>query len=165
MRSLLVCNDSTSSTRENNQTQETLMKRWANSIDERQRWTRKPTSLAAQLMCCAIAGLALAPAAHADQLTQLEAEIHDLSAQIAQLKAAQAQQAATQAKQAQQLATPVTVAQAQGVRLTPMKAEQLSTSAEYVQRGAMPHSFMVPGTNTSLSIGGFINFQGIYDPT
>ena len=165
MRSLLGGNDSGSSTRDNNQMQETLMKRWANSIDKRRRRTKKPISLAAQLMCCTLAGLAIAPAAHADQLSQLEAEIHDLSAQIAQLKATQAQQAATQATQARQLAKPVAVAQAPGMELTPMKAEQLSASAEYVRRGTMPHSFIVPGTDTSLSIGGFINFQGIYDPT
>ncbi|MGN6234379.1 MAG: DcaP family trimeric outer membrane transporter [Trinickia sp.] len=148
------------------------MNRWANTSNQRPRWVKRPTSLAAQVLCCAVAGLTMAPAAHADQLSRLEAEVQDLSAQIAQLKTAQAQQAATQAKQAatqqkqaQQLARPVAVAQAPGIELTPMKAEQLSTSAEYVQRGAMPHSFLVPGTNTSLSIGGFINFQGIYDPT
>ncbi len=141
------------------------MERWADSINQRQRRSKKQKSLQARVLYCAIAGLAAAPAAHADSLSQLQAEIHNLSVQLDQLKAAQAQQAVTQAKQAKQLAQPVAVTQAPGVELTPMKAEQLSASAEYVRRGTMPHSFIVPGTSTSLSIGGFINFQGIYDPT
>jgi len=141
------------------------MERWASSNNPRQRRSKKQGSLRARVLYCAIAGLAAAPAVHAANLSQLQAEIRNLSVQLDQLKAAQAQQAVTQEKQAKQLARPVAVAQAPGVELTPMKAEQLSASAEYIRRGTMPHSFIVPGTNTSLSIGGFINFQGIYDPT
>jgi len=71
------------------------MERWASSNNPRQRRSKKQGSLRARVLYCAIAGLAAAPAVHAANLSQLQAEIRNLSVQLDQLKAAQAQQAVT----------------------------------------------------------------------
>lgn len=133
------------------------MKRWAKLPKRRERRSKLDRSLSAKVLCCAIAGLGAMPAAHADDMSKLQAEIHDLSVRLDQLKMAQSQTAKSPVV--------VSVAQAPTESLPPTKAEQMSISDQYIRRGAMPGSFIVPGTDTSLSIGGFINFQGIYDPT
>ncbi|OYV53521.1 MAG: hypothetical protein B7Z78_02700 [Rhodospirillales bacterium 20-60-12] len=49
---------------------------------------------------------------------------------------------------------------------TPTRAEQQGVmNDQYVTKGVFPGSFMIPGTTTSLHVGGFINFQVICDPT
>ncbi|MBU6492334.1 MAG: porin [Burkholderiales bacterium] len=126
-------------------------------------------SFKARVMCTAIAGLVAMPMAHADELSKLQAEINNLSAQLNQLKQAQAQQSHWQAQRPQAGA----VQTAQGApapalpdSVPPTKAEALGMADPgYVMRGAMPGSFKLPGTDTSMRIGGFVNFQGIYDPT
>lgn len=95
------------------------------------------------VLCAAMASAFGMPLAHADAIGKLQSEINDLSAQLNQLKAAQAVARKTAASQ-------------------PAPA---SPSAQYVTKGTMPGSYLVPGTNTSVYVGGFINFQGIYSDT
>ncbi len=50
--------------------------------------------------------------------------------------------------------------------IPPVRAEAKGIpNDQYVTKGALPGSFKVPGTDTSIRVGGFINFQGIYSPT
>jgi hypothetical protein len=49
---------------------------------------------------------------------------------------------------------------------TPTRAEQEGVqNHQYVTGGILPGSFIIPGTDTSIHIGGFINFQAQYSPT
>ncbi|WP_018912250.1 DcaP family trimeric outer membrane transporter [Thiomonas sp. FB-6] len=127
-------------------------------------------TLASVVLATLIGPLAL-PAAHAGQLQQLhqlQGEIDALNARLQQLVAQQAQeqqhqQALEQAQQRVQAS--VAAAAATGPALTPTRAEAMSGQAQYLRKGAMPGSFIVPGSQTSVHVGGFVNFQGIYDPT
>ena len=103
-------------------------------------------SLRAIVLCSAVAGVGGMPVAHADTLSQLQSEINDLSAQLNQVKAAQGQM-----KKAEELHPT-------------QQAQSDDMAGQFVSKGAIPGSFKLPGSNTSMHIGGFINFQGIYDP-
>ena len=118
------------------------------------------------MLCCALAGLtAMSAVAHADELGDLKTQIQALWAQLNQLEASQKK--TNEAVKAVSTAYPplVSAPGKQAPDLTPTRAEKQMLDAEYVRRGTIPGSFIVPGTNTSLSVGGFVNFQGIYDPT
>ena len=124
-------------------------------------------TLASVVLAALLGPLAL-PAAHAGQLQQLQSEIDALNAKLQQLVAQQAheqqqQQALAQAQQKVQASVAAAAAAPAGPALTPTRAEAMS--GQVVTKGTMPGSFLVPGTNTSIHVGGFVNFQGIYDPT
>ncbi|HEX7750289.1 MAG TPA: porin [Bordetella sp.] len=126
----------------------------------------KGTPFRLSMLCCALAGLtAMSAVAHADELGDLKTQIQALSAQLNQLEASQKK--TNEAVKAVSTAYPplVSAPGKQAPDLTPTRAEKQMLDAEYVRRGTIPGSFIVPGTNTSLSVGGFVNFQGIYDPT
>ncbi len=91
------------------------MKRWAKLPKRRERRSKLDKSLSAKVLCCAIAGLGAMPAAHADDMSKLQAEIHDLSVRLDQLKMAQSQTAKNPVA--------VSVAQAPTESLPPTKAE------------------------------------------
>lgn len=94
---------------------------------------RRPSAKTA--ICVALSGglLALAPAAHADTISNLKAQIEALQQRVNELAAAQ--QAATKAPPA---------------------------PANVVTGGATPGSFKLPGSNTSVKIGGYIKADAIY---
>ena len=143
----------------------------------------------------AVFTLALPVQAHADQAADMQSEINELSAQLqsmnAKLKTMEAEQARAHANAAAEAAHDREVAAAIQMRqqqdeaaaAARTAARQAQAAAEfqavaptraqkqgllgnqYVTNGALPRSILVPGTNTSLRISGFINFQGIYDAT
>jgi Porin subfamily len=136
------------------------------------------------LICSAVALTAAISPAHADEISDMQAQINALSAKLATIqsnearehKAEKAQEAkdraaaaaiATREDQDEALtAARNAVAQQELQRLAPTRAEQQGPNNNlYVTKGVLPGSFMIPGTTTSIRIGGFINFQGIYDPT
>lgn len=134
----------------------------------------------ALLGSAAIIAAALPLSARADQLSDLQAQINALSAKIAALQAAQARaahaEAAAKAQAAamaarQQHDEQVMAARAAAARkaqqaVPPVRAERNGLpNNQYVTMGALPGSFRIPGTDTSIRIAGFINFQGIYSPT
>ena len=124
----------------------------------------------ASVVLATLLGPLTLPAAHAGQLQQLQSEIDALNARLQQLVAQQAQehqqqQALAQAQQKVQASVAAAAAAPAGPALTPTRAEALSGQADYVRKGSMPGSFIVPGSQTSVHVGGFVNFQGIYDPT
>lgn len=87
-------------------------------------------------ICIALSGgmLALAPAARADAISDLKAQIEALQQRVNELAAAQ---------QAAAKAPPV--------------------PANVVTGGATPGSFKLPGSNTSVKIGGYIKADAIYN--
>ncbi len=140
------------------------------------------------LMCsAAVLALALPMQARADETTDMQGEINALSTQLqilnAKLQAMQAEQAKTRAEAAHNKAAAAAMqarqqqdeaaaaarnaqAAAEFHAETPTRAQKEGlTGNQYVTNGALPRSYLVPGTNTSLRISGFINFQGIYDAT
>ncbi|MDE8344557.1 MAG: porin [Acidocella sp.] len=127
---------------------------------------------------------AMPAVAHADQLSDLQAQVAALSAKIKQIQADQTRERKTEAAEAmrEHSAMAMSIAKqnrevqaidarnAAAAKLlqaqTPTRAEQLGvTNDQYITKGLLPGSFQIPGTKTSMAIGGFINFQGIYDPT
>ncbi len=122
----------------------------------RSRVVRK-APLAAAFALAVLAGAFAAPAAQADQIGRLQSEIDALSAKLQALEK-------SEAKHPEVVVAPVSAPTRIGVAMTPTRAEILSGS-QYVSKGTMPGSFIVPGTKTSVYLGGFVNFQAIYDPT
>ena len=114
----------------------------------------RKTPLAAALAFAVFA--VAAPAAHADPIAQLQSEINALNAKLQALEKTE--------KTPEVVAPTPTPQNNSGVVMTPTRSEILSGS-EYVTKGTIPGSFLVPGTKTSVYLGGFVNFQGIYDPT
>ncbi len=126
-------------------------------------------------------------AAHAQSTSDMQNQINDLSAQLkaisAKLQAVEsheAQERSTQAKQqaatnelkARQeheeafIATHNKTAQLAMQAVSPTRAEKQGVvNNQYVTKGVLPGSFLIPGTNTSIYIGGFVNFQAEYSPT
>jgi hypothetical protein len=139
----------------------------------------------ALFVCSAIALAAAMPhAAKADQISQLQAQINALSAKLAAIQANQAQverkeqlRALAMRERAAAMATrqkhDETLIAARNAVLATMSQKESPTRAQqeglpnnqYVTMGALPGSFVIPGTNTSIHIGGFINFQAEYSPT
>lgn len=137
------------------------------------------------VMCSIIALSAAMPVfAHADELSDLKAQVAALSSEISSIQTAQTRQQQAEAARAardrdaqialqtrqegdeQVIAAHNAEAQKLLQAQTPTRAEQLGlNNNEYITHGILPGSFMIPGTKTSMAIGGFINFQGIYDPT
>ncbi len=118
--------------------------------------------LAAAAVFAALTGTLASPAAHADEIARLQGEIDALSAKLQALETHDAQQRVQGA--APVAAVPTAATSAAG-GMTPTRAETLSGESQYVAKGTMPGSFRVPGSDTSVYVGGFVNFQGIYDPT
>lgn len=129
-------------------------------------------------------GAAMPMTAHADQLSDLQAEVAALSSKINQIQTDQIRERRMEAARVAREQTAMTESRAQQDReaqaivernaaaskllqaQNPTRAEQLGvTNDEYITKGLLPGSFQIPGTKTSLAIGGFINFQGIYDAT
>ncbi|HET9147711.1 MAG TPA: hypothetical protein VFN77_06665, partial [Acetobacteraceae bacterium] len=143
------------------------------------------------LLCSAAMVLGGVSSAHADQISELQAEINALSAKLSAIQAEEARQrhaaerahaaeAAMRARQERdENAAMLAARNARARRLAhnaeaqkllqaenPTRAEQEGVqNHQYVTGGILPGSFIIPGTNTSIHIGGFINFQAQYSPT
>ncbi len=137
----------------------------------------------------AVIALCLPMAAHAQSATDMQGQINSLSAQLtaisAKLQSVEAQQARERAAEQAETAQRKADAQSLEVRqtreeaqiaaanaaaasqpgLAPLRAEQQSLNTTYVTKGVLPGSFIVPGTDTSIRISGFVNLQGEYNPT
>ncbi|OYV34256.1 MAG: hypothetical protein B7Z81_10315 [Acidocella sp. 20-61-6] len=129
--------------------------------------------------------MAAPQAAFADsQTAALQAEINALNAKLAKIEATQNREtlaahmqaqketrieAQTEAfEEAQRQRNLAHNAKAQQLLQaeTPTRAEQEGVqNHEYLTKGILPGSFIIPGTNTSIHLGGFINFQAEYSPT
>ncbi|OYV38904.1 MAG: hypothetical protein B7Z81_03995 [Acidocella sp. 20-61-6] len=131
--------------------------------------------------------LCLPMAAHAQSADSMQSQINDLSAQLkvisaklqavegreARERAAVARQqagtAALEARQEHEEAQIVAHNKAAQVALqavSPTRSEKQGiVNNQFVTKGVLPGSFLVPGTNTSVYIGGFVNLQGEYNPT
>lgn len=131
--------------------------------------------------------VAMPMAAHADQTSDLQAQINALSAQLQSLSAqlhvvdrqeareraaVASQQASTAALEAHQakveaaIAAHNMMAQLTAPGAAPTRAEQTGMeNNQYVTAGALPGSFLIPGTDTSIYVGGFVNLQAEYNPT
>ena len=97
-----------------------------------------------------------AGAARADEAT-LQAQIRDLSAQ---LQALQAQVNAEAAAAATAKATAAAAAAA-----TPVATAATAPNGKgYITEGSFPGSFLIPSTNTSIRIGGYVKADVIYEP-
>lgn len=139
-----------------------------------------------RLICCSSFALATAiPAfAHADELSDLKAQIAALSTKINAIEANDARrhaEEATEAAKTRQAAQMLKTRQEKDEQMieqrnakaasllqvnAPTRAEQLGvTNDQYITKGLLPGSFQIPGTKTSMAISGFINFQALYDPT
>lgn len=92
------------------------------------------------------AALAAGPGIASADEAELKAQIRELAAKI---EALQAQQKALDARQAERATTPSAAAPA--------------PSGEYVSKGDIPGSFKIPGTDTSLKIGGFARLDVVKD--
>lgn len=122
--------------------------------------------------------------ARADQISQLQAEINALSAKLRVIQSHQAQterkehiEALRVREQAQVMAQrqqhDETMIAARNAVLQTLEQKEPPTRAQqeglrnnqYVTKGALPGSFVIPGTDTSIHVGGFINFQAEYSPT
>ncbi len=92
-------------------------------------------------ICIALSGgmLALAPAARADAISDLKAQIDALQQKVNELAAKQAETATKQAETAKAV-----------------------SPDNVVTGGATPGSFKLPGSNTSVKIGGYIKADAIY---
>ncbi len=141
----------------------------------------------ALLGSAAFLAVALPISAHADQTGDLQAQINSLSAQLqtlsAHLHAVDSQEARERAAVANQQASTAALAARQekeeAIILAHNKAAQLALQAipptraekmgvennQYVTKGVLPGSFRIPGTDTSIYIGGFVNLQAEYNPT
>lgn len=135
--------------------------------------------------------VALPVLAHADELSDLQAmvkaqqaQVNALSTKIEMIQAHDQKERASQAAMAarehqdaialqnqnEQAEQAMNARNAQAAALlnaqTPTRAEQQGLeNNQYVTKGLLPGSFLIPGTTTSIRVGGFINFQGIYDAT
>lgn len=114
--------------------------------------------------------------AHAQSLTEMKSQLQLLQRRIEQLEAAD--------RRKQQRSVQVQEDQETRVRVAQQKAEEASAQArdaqaklaslpvavasapapaEPVTRGTLPGSFLVPGTSTSVKIGGYVKVDAIYD--
>ena len=99
-----------------------------------------------------------AGAARADEAT-LQAQIRALSAQLQALQSqVNAEAAAAAAEKATAAAAPVA---ATPVAATPAVAPN---GKGYISEGSFPGSFLIPSTNTSIRIGGYVKADVIYEP-
>lgn len=90
-------------------------------------------------LTCSLALVAGAPQAKADELSDLKAQIQALTNKV---EALQAQQKAQATQMAQQ--------------------EKAAAPANAVTAGSVPGSFKLPGTDTSIKIGGYVKVDGLY---
>ncbi len=153
--------------------------------------TMKRKSMKGILLCSAVMVAGAVKPAFADQISQLQAEINALSAKLSAIQADAARQrrADAQARRvevemrarqerdenaallaANQSRAGNLVRNAKSQKLlqaeNPTRSEQEGLqNRQYVTGGILPGSFLIPGTNTSVYIGGFINFQAQYSPT
>jgi hypothetical protein len=131
-----------------------------------------------------IAALAVPCGARADQISDLQAQINALSAKLSHIQAAESRERHAEANRAlrdREIADRMKTRQDHDEQLiaarnahaqkvlqaqTPTRAEQQGLeNDQYVKGGVLPGSFLIPGTDTSVHIGGFINFQAAYSPT
>lgn len=139
------------------------------------------------LSSAAVLMLVLPAGAYAQPVSDTQTQINQLSTQLqavsAKLEALQAQQAQEHAVQAQQRATAAALearqereeaaiaahnkaAQIALQAVPPTRAEEKGVvNTQYVTKGVLPGSFLIPGTDTSIHIGGFVNLQAEYNPT
>lgn len=125
--------------------------------------------------------------AHAQSVSDMQAQINDLSAQLkaisAKLQSVEGQEAQEHAEQIRQRAAAQTLAahqereealiirhnkeaQAALRAVPPTRAEKQGVvNNQYVTKGVLPGSFLIPGTDTSIYVGGFVNLQAEYNPT
>lgn len=132
----------------------------------------------------AITALTTPTFAQADQISQLQAEISALSVKLSQIEAHQAKaeheehirvlHAREEAHVMQErqnhdellIKARNAVAQTMEQKESPTRAQQEGlVNNQYVTKGALPGSFVIPGTDTSIRVSGFINFQAEYSPT
>lgn len=133
--------------------------------------------------------------AFADEISQLQAQINALSAKLSAIQAEQAREHHAEAareersrrtetalRERQEHDEHAAVIEAENARAANLarnaKAQRLLQAEtptrslqegvqnnQYVTGGILPGSFLIPGTTTSVHIGGFINFQAEYSPT
>lgn len=126
-------------------------------------------------------------AAHAQSVTDMQAQINQLSAQLkalsSKLQTVQTHEAQERAEQARQRAAAAQLASRQErdealvmqhnkeaqvalQAVSPTRAEQRGVvNDQYVTKGVLPGSFLIPGTDTSIHVGGFVNLQAEYNAT
>ena len=126
-------------------------------------------------------------AAHAQSVTDMQAQINQLSAQLkalsTKLQTVEGHEAQERAEQARQRAASAALAareqheealvmqhnkeaQVALQAVSPTRAEQRGVvNDQYVTKGVLPGSFMIPGTDTSIHVGGFVNLQAEYNAT
>jgi hypothetical protein len=85
------------------------------------------------------------------QMKQMQKHIDQLEAEVKQQRQSKPKSEPVKANAPAVVAAPVVVAAAP------------APDVEYVKKGAIPGSYLVPGTNTSVKIGGYIKADGIYD--
>ena len=104
-----------------------------------------------------VTGLLAAPG-HADELSELKAQLKAMSKRIetlqSQQKALEGKQARAAAVQAETAAQAQAAAQAAAQAQKQAAAQPVVTAAAPATKGKLPNSFVIPGTDTSLRIGG-----------
>ena len=141
-------------------------------------------------LATALSFIAAVPQARADQVSDLQGQMNQMSIDMAKMKAEESKILAQEARQHQELiaqeAHDKQVQEATANRqvsfeqeivqqnaaankalqkMTPTTADRIGIpNNQYVTKGALPGSFIVPGTNTSMRIGGFIPVDTIYNP-
>lgn len=100
------------------------------------------------VLASGVALMALMPQAKADELSDLQGRIEALSEQVAALRAEQNQAAQKEAAARKKLEAKVAAAT--------VDRDQIVTA------GDMPGSFKIPGTGTSILIGGYVKLDALY---
>ena len=104
----------------------------------------------------------------AGELQDLKATLQRLQARIDQLEQSQQAQVKEQAATKAEAAAAVASAKAEAAAATAAAKAVAAAPAkidpnEVATKGSIPGSIRIPGTNTSLKIGGFVQLDGIYD--